>query len=123
MRAVSLLVVAAVSVLFGVPAAWARVTPRIEIETAGGAGYARPLTVRVTTPTGKPVRRATVLASGTMDSPGHFMSVAPRRLVERSPGVYRGQLSFIMLGQWVIRVEVSSPTIRTSTARTAIRLS
>lgn len=50
------------------------------------------------------------------------MSVPAVRFTERTPGVYAGSLRFVMLGEWVVRVEVSGASIATTTARLTIRL-
>jgi hypothetical protein len=102
--------------------AQAAVAPAVHV-SATGVGYAKTVTVRVAAPgSGKPVRHAVVRASATMRAPGHFMSARPVRLVERAPGVYRGTLRFVMLGQWVIRVEVAAPSRPAVTSRLTIRL-
>lgn len=95
--------------------------PKVTI-SATGAGYAKTLEVTVETASGKPVKGAVVTASATMKAPGHFMSVAPARLKERSGGRYAGGLRFVMLGQWTVKVEVSGQSIRPVTARLTIRL-
>jgi hypothetical protein len=97
-------------------------TPTLEIATTG-AGYERVLTVELKTPKGKAVRSATVVASGTMNEPGHFMSTPPVRLVKAGAGLYRGRVRFPMLGEWVVRITATGSSIRPVTARVVVRLS
>jgi YtkA-like len=120
-RAAFVVSLTALVILLGADLAHSVVTPRVAI-SATGAGYGKKITVSVTTPSGKPVRGATVLASATMNASGHFMSVAPARLAQRSRGVYGGSLRFAMPGQWVVKVDVSGPSINPVTSRLTIRL-
>jgi hypothetical protein len=121
-RRLAVLALAATALLAAAPSGavpTAAAKPRIEI-TLRGSGYTRTVIVRITTgAAGKPVKGAAVNASASMRAPGHHLSIAPRRLRATAPGVYRGSLRFVMLGQWTLRVATTgggaSPTLATRT--------
>jgi hypothetical protein len=111
---------AAGALLLTAPAVAAQV-PTLAVEL-DGSGYARAITVSLTGRSGKAVARARVVVSASMNAPGHFMSVPPRKAGSTSRGVYRARLQFPMLGRWTVLIRVDAGGFTPTTKRVTVKL-
>ena len=115
-RVRGLLVLVAVALALSAPAAgWAhdphgRAEPRAASSISGG-GLTRELTIALSDRDHpEPIEGASVVVEPLMSSP-HLMRLAPVRLRERTPGVYRGAIRFTMPAQWQLAIRVSGPDL------------
>ena len=115
-RVRGLLVLVAVALALSAPAAgWAhdphgRAEPRAASSISGG-GLTRELTIALSDRDyPEPIEGASVVVEPLMSSP-HLMRLAPVRLRERTPGVYRGAIRFTMPAQWQLAIRVSGPDL------------
>ena len=82
--------------------------PSISLALKARAAYAYrheyTIVVRVrVAASGRPLSSLGVVASGSMDEPGHAMTARPARLRSMGNGTYRGAVAFYMSGEWRIR--------------------
>jgi hypothetical protein len=76
-----------------------------------GSGLTRQLSIALSDrDRPEPIEDASVVVQPVMSSP-HLMRLAPVRLRERAPGVYRGAIRFTMPAQWQLAIRVSGPDV------------
>lgn len=90
--------------------------PRIAAGVSG-EGRMRVLTVRLSDVDSRaPIRGASVVATGEMVEP-HLMRLAPWRLPEPEPGIYRARVDFVMSARWEVSISVSGEDVTSASSR------